>query len=281
MTPAGRMLLRPGVAVTLLLAGVAAGAIPAFSASRQLFWTAGLYGLGIPLLLRTVRGVLRGRFNADLVASLAILTAMILNQPFAGLVIVLMQTGGEGLEHYAERRASAAVRALEAEAPRIAHRKRAGGIEDLPVGAIAVGDLLLVRPGEMVPCDGVVRTGTSHVDTSRLTGEPVPVSAGPGTELPSGAINLDGPLDLEATALAAASLYARIVELVRTAQASKAPLQRMADRYAVWFTPLTLAVCGVTWLLSSDPLRVLASISALAANLRSLASDNPTIEDAA
>ncbi|HEV8196155.1 MAG TPA: heavy metal translocating P-type ATPase, partial [Gemmatimonadales bacterium] len=152
----------------------------------------------------------------------------------------------------------AAVRALEAEAPRIAHRKRAGGIEDLPVGAIAVGDLLLVRPGEMVPCDGVVRTGTSHVDTSRLTGEPVPVSAGPGTELPSGAINLDGPLDLEATALAAASLYARIVELVRTAQASKAPLQRMADRYAVWFTPLTLAVCGVTWLLSSDPLRVLA-----------------------
>jgi heavy metal translocating P-type ATPase len=258
MTPAGRMLLRPGVAVTLLLAGAAAGAIPAVAASRPLFWTAGLYLLGFPLLLRTVRGVLRGRFNADLVASLAILTAMILNQPFAGLVIVLMQTGGEGLEHYAERRASAAVRALEAEAPRIAHRNRAGRIEDLPVDAIAVGDLLLVRPGEMVPCDGVVRTGTSQVDTSRLTGEPVPVSAGPGTELPSGAINLDGPLDLEATALAGASLYARIVELVRTAQGSKAPLQRMADRYAVWFTPLTVAVCGVTWLLSGDPLRVLA-----------------------
>ena len=258
MTPAGRMLFRPGAAFVVLVAGAVAGAVPNLPVTRQLFWTVGLYLLGIPLLLRTVKGMLRGRFNADLVAGLAILAAMILNQPFAGLVIVLMQTGGEGLEHYAERRASAAVRALEAEAPRIAHRRVGAGLDDVPVDAIAVGDILLVRPGEMVPCDGVVRAGSSHVDVSRLTGEPLPVSAQPGTVLPSGALNLDGPLDFESTALAAVSLYARIVELVRTAQASKAPLQRMADRYAVWFTPVTLLVCGLTWLISRDPLRVLA-----------------------
>jgi heavy metal translocating P-type ATPase len=258
MTPGGRKILRPTAAGIMLLAGAIAGVLPDPPLDRHLLWTAGLYLLGIPLLLRTGLGMLRGRFAADLVAALAILTAMILNQPFAGLVIVLMQTGGEGLEYFAERRASAAVRALEAEAPRIAHRRVEGGVEAVPVDAIAVGDVLLVRPGEMVPCDGVVRGGHSHIDASRLTGEPLPVPARPGTLLQSGAINLDGPLDMESTAAASESLYARIVELVRTAQASKAPLQRMADRYAVWFTPATLAVCGVAWLISGDPLRVLA-----------------------
>jgi heavy metal translocating P-type ATPase len=258
MTPTGRMLFRPAAALAVLLAGLLVGAIPHFPIPRQLLWTGGLYLLGVPVLMRTGRDLVRARFNADLVAGLAILAALLLNQPFAGLVIVLMQTGGEALEHYAERRASAAVRALEAEAPRIAHRRAEGRLEDVPVEALAVGDLVLVRPGEMVPCDGVVRAGRSLVDVSRLTGEPLPVSAQPGTVLPSGGLNQDGPLDLEATALAAASLYARIVELVRTAQASKAPLQRMADRYAVWFTPVTLAVCALAWIASGDPLRVLA-----------------------
>jgi heavy metal translocating P-type ATPase len=252
------MLLRPAAAGAILLTGLVAGVIPSATNARPLIWTAGLYLLGIPLLFRTGRGLLHLRFNADLVAGLAILAAMLMSQPFAGLVIVLMQTGGEALEHYAERRASAAVRALEADAPRIAHRRANGGLEDVPVDAISIGDLLLVRPGEMVPCDGVVREGRSQVDASRLTGEPLPVTARPGTALPSGAINLDGPLELEATAPAAASLYARIVELVRTAQASKAPLQRVADRYAVWFTPVTLAVCALAWIASRDPLRVLA-----------------------
>jgi heavy metal translocating P-type ATPase len=222
------------------------------------FWWGGLLVLGIPMVARTALGMLRGRFAADVVAALSVVTAIALTQPFAGLVIVLMQTGGEALDRYAEGRASEAVRALEAEAPRIAHRRQAEGWEDIPVERIAIGEALLVRPGEMIPCDATVLEGRSAVDASRLTGEPVPESAAPGTMVRSGALNLDSALVIRADRPAAESQYAMIVRLVRTAQATKTPLQREADRWAVWFTPITLAVCGVAWLISHDPLRVLA-----------------------
>jgi len=255
---AGRVVLLPAAAAAALLSGSLLLGLDRHDAARQL-WTIALWMLGLAVVGRTVVGMVRGRFAADLVAALAIVAAILLQQPFAGLIIVLMQTGGEGLEHYAEHRASAAVRALEAEAPRIAHRLLGPGqIEDVPVGVIAVGDRLLVRPGEMIPCDGVVQGGRSQVDTSRLTGEALPLVAESGTMVSSGALNVDGSLELEVRAPAAASLYARIVELVRTAQASKAPMQRLADRFAVWFTPVTLVVCAVAWLASRDPLRVLA-----------------------
>jgi len=215
---------------------------------------------GAPLVLRTVRALLRGHFASDVVATLAIVVAVVQQQYIAGLVIVLMQTGGEALERYAEGRASAAVRKLEEDAPRIAHRLTTDDThtDDVPVEDVIVGDLLLVRPGEMVPCDGEVVRGSSHVDTSRLTGEPLPSRATAGTTLSSGCLNLDGPLTIRATATAGASQYSRIVELVRSAQASKAPLQRLADRYAVWFTPATLVVCVVAYAMSHDWSRVLA-----------------------
>jgi heavy metal translocating P-type ATPase len=200
----------------------------------------------------------RGRFASDLVAMLAIVTALLLAQPLAGLIVVLMQTGGEALERYAEGRASEAVRELEAAAPRTAHRIDPIGVVTIPADEVVPGDELLVRPGEMVPCDAVVLRGHSHVDASRLTGEPLPVTGSPGVTLRSGSLNLESPLTVRVTAPARESQYAKIVELVRTAQASKSPIQRLADRYAVWFTPLTLAVCATAWLLSGDSLRVLA-----------------------
>ena len=205
------------------------------------------------MLVRTTIGVFQGKLAADLVAALAIVTSLVLDQPLPGLIVVMMQTGGEAMERFAERRATEAVRALEAAAPRMAHRLVAGAMEDIPVERIAVGDRLLVRPGEMVPCDGVVTDGHSHVDASRLTGEPVPVAAQAGARLMSGSLNGEGPFTLESTAPAAESQYARIVALVREAQASKSPLQRVADRYAVWFTPVTLAVCALAWYASGDP----------------------------
>ncbi len=223
-------------------------------------WTVALIVSGAPLVWRTMRQLVHGHFATDVVAMLAILVAVLVGQHVAGLVIVLMQSGGEALERYAEGRASAAVRALEQDAPRVAHRVSGDQsvAEDVDVDTIAVGDRLLVRPGEMVPCDGVVEDGASHVDTARITGEPLPERAIVGTRLASGSINVDGPLTVRATATAGESQYARIVELVRSAQGSKAPIQRLAARYAVWFTPITIVVCVIAYAVSRDWQRVLA-----------------------
>ncbi len=245
-----------GTALCLLL-GLVLWAGP-YHVWADRLWLVGLVLLGLPITWRTLRGALRGRFAADLVASLAILTAIVLQHPIPGLVVVLMQTGGEALERYASGRASRAVEELEAAAPRRANRLRGTVVEEIASERVEVGDRLLIRPGEMIPCDGMVIEGYSHVDASRLTGEPVPVTAEPGIALMSGSLNLEGPLTLEATTLAGESQYAKIVQLVRNAQLSKSPLQRMADRYAVAFTPLTLGVCLVAYLGSGDALRVLA-----------------------
>ena len=244
------------------LVTIAAGAIARWAlddpntASR--IWFAGLVLTGVPVVARTVFGVFRGQLAADLVASLAIAGAIVLGEPLAGLVVVLMQTGGELLERYAEGRASRAVRELEEAAPRTAHVIRDGTTRDIEASEVKVGDHLLIRPGELIPCDGIVVEGRSHVDVSRLTGEPVPVTAEAGTRLLSGSANQEGSFTLRATAPAAESQYARIVQLVREAQASKSPLQRIADRYAVWFTPFTLLACAVAYAITRDPARVLA-----------------------
>ena len=247
----------PVATLLVLTIGLALKVGP-FAHAGDVVLLVGLVVLGLPVVWRTVRGAFAGQFASDLVASLAILGAVVLGQPIPGLVVVLMQTGGESLERFAAGRASRAVEELEARAPRRANRKRGTTIEEIPADEVAPQDLLLIRPGDMVPCDGTVVAGRSHIDASGLTGEPMPKLAEPGVHLLSGSLNLEGPLTLEATARAGESQYARIVQLVRGAQASKSPLQRMADRYAIWFTPLTLLVCLVTWLATHEGQRVLA-----------------------
>ena len=218
----------------------------------------GLWFVGAPVVWTTLRNAAHRKFATDIVASLSIIGAAALNQPLAGLVIVLMQSGGEGLERFAEGRASAAVRALEEAAPRMAHLITGEHVEDVPVDRVAIGDHVLIRPGDLVPTDGEVTEGNSELDTSALTGEAAPVSAERGTTVMSGSVNGSGVLRVRVTAAAAESQYARIVELVRTAQASKAPVQRLADRYAIWFTPATIIVCALTFAATHDWLRVLS-----------------------
>src|SRR5664279_6488074 len=185
----------PLAAGTFLLAGAACwlwarlGNRPNAGAIRDGVWYAGLLLTGVPVVVRTLMQAARGHLATDLVAALAVGGSVALGEPLAGLVIVLMQTGGEALERYAEGRASGAIRALIAAAPTLAHRLTGEHIEDVPADDVNVGDLLVLRGGELLACDAVVEEGQSELDISRLTGEPLPLSAGPGTPLMSGSAN--------------------------------------------------------------------------------------------
>ena len=213
---------------------------------------------GGPLVVQTLRGIVRGRFAADIVAMLAIITALLLGQYFAGAVIALMQSGGEALERYAMGRASSSLEALLSRAPKTGRRMRDGRVDEVPVNDIRPGDLLLIRPGDLVPVDGDVTDGTSAVDQSALTGEPLPIRAVQGTSLLSGSANLDGALQMRALRPAEQSQYQLIVRLVERARLERPPIQRLADRFAVWFTPVTLAMCAVAWLITGSATSVLA-----------------------
>jgi heavy metal translocating P-type ATPase len=248
-----RALIRRPVVIIAAL-GLTAGLL---ARSEVIFLAALLLG-GIPLVFQTVRGMLRGQFAADVVASLAIVTALVLGQYFAGVIIVLMQSGGEALEGYAMQRASSALEALMARAPKVAHRLRGNDVEEVPVDRVVVGDDLVVRPGDLVPVDCEVTDGTSSVDQSALTGEPLPLRAVAGTHLLSGSVNLDGALRVRALRPSAQSQYQQIVLLVERARQDKPPIQRIADRFAVWFTPVTLLMCGVAYFVTGSPTSVLA-----------------------
>jgi len=248
-----RILARRPVAAVAAL-GLAAGLV---AHSDRIFLVTLVVG-GVPLVVQTLRGLLRGRFAADVVAMLAIVTALVLGQYFAGVVIVLMQSGGEALEIYAMRRASQSLEALLARAPKVAHRLRGDAIVDVPVDAVRVGDLLVIKPGDLVPVDAEVTEGTSTVDQSALTGEPLPIRAVPGTTLLSGSVNLEGVVRVRALRPSEQSQYQQIVRLVERARQEKPPIQRLADRFAIWFTPLTLAMCGVAYLVTGSPTSVLA-----------------------
>lgn len=247
----------PAVATVAVVAGVVAWAlgIPLWA---DRIWLIALIVTGAVVVIRTVRGALHGHWASDVVATLAIVTAAGMNQPLAGLIVVVMQTGGEALERYAEGRASRAVQQLEADRPKSAHILRNGEIVDIRADEVVVGDTVIVRPAELIPCDGIVIEGASELDTSMLTGESIPRPIQPGFPVSSGSINGDRLFSMRATAIAEASQYERIVQLVRSALQTKAPFQRIADRYAVWFTPITLVVAVAAAVASGDYQRFLA-----------------------
>lgn len=258
--PVRSMLASLSVLTWLALAGIAAGG-GGWLATPELgnrIWMVMLIATGGVVVVQTARRAWHGQWASDLIAALAIVGAIAMDQPLAGLIVVVMQTGGEALERFAEGRASDALRKLEADRPMHAHLQQGDRVVDVAANEVKPGDLIVVRPGELVPCDGAVTEGTGSLDTSRLTGEPLPQTIGPGSTVMSGSINGDRAFVMRATADAAASQYARIVELVRSALESKAPFQRLADRYAVWFTPIAILIAAAAAALSRDWNRALA-----------------------
>lgn len=246
----------------LAIAGLIVGASLTYlfhqSGLGRWVWLGTLVVGGLPLVYQTVRRIFRGEFASDIIAMLAIVGALALDQAFAGVIIVLMQSSGEAMDSYAFHRASASLRQLLKRAPRRARRRSGDVVDDIPVDQVAVGDRLVVLTGDMLPVDGEVSSSEALIDESAVTGEPLPHRRPAGDHVLSGSINVGPPFDLRADRRSGESTYSRIVELVRTAQARKPPLQRLADRFAVWFTPLALAVAAAGWALTQTPVTALA-----------------------
>jgi heavy metal translocating P-type ATPase len=213
---------------------------------------------GAPLVIETARQLWRRELGVDVIAILAIAGSAALGEYLAGAIIVLMLSGGEALEAYALRRAHSSLSALAARAPRSAHVRRGHALVTIPASEVDVDTLVVVKPGELIPVDGVVVAGSSSVSEADLTGEPLPQRKEPGSLALSGSVNLEMLLEIRATRRASESQYAQIVRLVEEARTRKAPIHRLADRYAVWFTAITVSAAGLTWLLSGSSMNALA-----------------------
>jgi heavy metal translocating P-type ATPase len=240
----------------LLLAGVAGWLSGADTVATGLWVAATALGL-IYSTASLVAAVRRRQPSVDVIAWLALVGALLVGEAFAGAVIAVMLASGVLLEARAAARARRDLSLLVERSPRTARRYAAGGLAEVPVDRVARGDRLLVGSGEIVPVDGRL-LGPAVLDESPLTGEPLPVERRPGEDVRSGVVNTGPPVDLLATALAEESTYAGVVRLVKQAQAASAPFVRAADRFAVVFVPVTLALAGVAWALTGQPVRAVA-----------------------
>ena len=251
------------VALLLFLvtaAGLAAGGAAWLAGAGQaadLLWL-GVAACGLAYACWVaVAAIARGRLSVDVIALLALAGAIAVDELLAAAVISVMLASGRALEDWAAYRARRDLSALLARAPRTARRYRDGSLETVPLDEVVTGDLLLVAAGDVIPVDGALAADAAVLDESALTGEALPVQHARGDALRSGTVNAAAPFDLRATTSAADSTYAGIVRLVSEAESAQAPFVRLADRYALWFLPLSLAVAGVAWALGG-PARAVA-----------------------
>ncbi len=248
-----------------------------------------IIALVLIIVADTVRGMIddlrHGQVGVDLLAVVAILSTVAVHEYWASWAVMLMVTSGEAIEEYAQAKAEHSLTALMEAAPRTAHvvslpgvgRDSAGDAGDasegfrrvgqfatasaahrfdtVPVEQVQLGDVLMVLPGETVPVDGELLSGTATLDLSNINGEPVPREVFAGARVMSGAVNGSSALTMRATQVAADSQYQRILELVASAQESRPAVVKTADRLAVPFTVLSLVIAGVAWAVSGLPTR--------------------------
>lgn len=242
----------------LVSAGVALG-LQFAGADTAVHWILGIATgiLVIPLLWGMVQDLREGTYGVDILAATAIIVSVIMQEYWAGIVIVLMLTGGESLEDYAEHRARRELDTLLSSAPQKARILK--GKQEITVKASEVreGDKIVIRPGEVVPVDAIILDGSSSFDESSLTGESLPEVKKKGQSIMSGSVNMEGVITAEAVHSAADSQYEQIIKLVKAANNSKAPFVRLADRYAIPFTVVSFGIASIAWALSGDSLRFL------------------------
>ncbi|MEO1949547.1 heavy metal translocating P-type ATPase [Thioclava sp.] len=245
------------LAVAALVVGLAFWAVGA-DALAKASWIIGVVPTLAALVFEISRSLRRGEVGLDIVAALSMTAALVFDETLAAAVVAVMYSGGTFLESFAEGRARREMHDLLSRVPRTATRHRDGGLEDIPLDEIAPGDRLLIHQGDVVPVDGTLASETAFLDTSALTGESLPVRLAHGADIMSGSTNAGEAFDLFAVRPAKDSTYAGIVRLVEEAQASKAPMSRLADRWSLGFLVVTLAIAFAAWWFTGDPIRAVA-----------------------
>lgn len=240
-----------------ILSGFAAPLI-GLTAWQGWIWAAFTLPVLLALLYEIAASLRRGEVGLDIVAALSMTAALAVGENLAAVVVALMYSGGQYLEAFAERHARREMTAILARVPRTAVRYRQGVLEEVGLEEIVPGDRLLIRQGDVVPVDGIVASGVAILDQSALTGEAIPVQKRSGDEVMSGSTNAGEAFDLTASRHAAESTYAGIVRLVEEAQRSKAPMSRLADRFAMIFLGVTVLIAGLAWYFTGDPIRAVA-----------------------
>ncbi|WP_022909612.1 heavy metal translocating P-type ATPase [Aestuariimicrobium kwangyangense] len=258
MTRLAQVARRYPYVLATFLVGALAGILLLTPAARWSSWLLAAFALLVAgrSAWRMLAELRSGTFGVDILAVTAIGAAVAVGELWAALVIVLMLTGGEALEEYAAHRAKRDLTALLSRAPHSGHRQLDDGTTvDVPIAEIVPGDLVVVRPGEIVPVDGTLTSETGSFDESSLSGESLPVEKVAGDEVLSGGVNGAAAVVLTVTRAARDSQYQQIVTLVEQATASRSPIVRLADRFAVPFTLLALVLAGAAWAVSGEATR--------------------------
>ena len=213
---------------------------------------------GVPLVWDLLRKLLAGTSGSDLLAGVSIVTSILLGEYLAGVLVVLMLSGGAALESRAVSRAGDVLNALAKRMPTLAHRKTASGLTDIALSSVAVGDVIIVLPHETCPVDGQVVSGRGTMDESYLTGEPYRMAKAPGSNVLSGAINGQAAMEIRTERVAGDSRYAKIMDVLKSSEERRPQLRRMADSLGALYTPLAIAIAAAAWFMSGSPTRFLA-----------------------
>lgn len=221
-------------------------------------WSAGVIPVLTALVVEIFRSLAKGEVGLDIVAALSMSAALFFGETLAAAVVALMYSGGTFLESFAEGRARREMSQLLSRVPRTATRHRDGKLDEVPLDDIEPDDLLLIRQGDVAPVDGAVESDRAMLDQSALTGESMPVRLSRGQDVMSGSTNAGEAFNLRVSRRASESTYAGIVRLVEAAQASKAPMARLADRYSLLFLLITVALATSAWWFTGDPIRAVA-----------------------
>lgn len=211
----------------------------------------------IPILKEAISGLFQGRRNVCELAALALIGAVVIGEFIAAAEIALILSIGELVEEYVYARSKADIDGIITRHPRFAHLIRNGETLEVPVEEIQTGDQVVIRPGDIVPVDGIIVEGNSGLDESCLTGESLPITRRPGDPVSSGSINLDGVLIITTLREVQDSTYARVVNLVREAGEQRPPSHPFIDRFARWYTPIMLAIAGIVLIWTGSPIRAI------------------------